>query len=674
MSAIKYRPEIDGLRGVAILGVLLFHIGSAWIPGGFTGVDVFFVISGYLITLIIYEETTQGKFSFSHFYLRRLRRLFPALAVMLLVVLLVGATTDPLGFGPIRRAVAWVLLLSGNIYIWKTTGDYWAQAAGETPLLHTWSLGIEEQFYLLFPITLVVLLRWRRGLVMPAMVGLTTLSFACCWLGTALHPAAAFYLPITRAWELLVGCILALRAPAMTEKKTSHRCAGAIAGVGVVMILVAYLALDGRTGFPGYKAALPTLGAALVIGYASGEAGIVGWSLRRPWLVFVGKISYSLYLWHWPVIVFLKAMQDSPTFRFSAPAGLFGVATAALSFGLAAVSFWVVERPLRIWRPTPWACGAAFGALLIGSALIQAQLVSKIHRSRGLTAGFAPLEVRGRLYSVNQNNELSVAVREKYKHVNFLLPEKPAPIAQGVIRSYGARGMDVAVMGDSHSLMFAPLIDDILRSNHLNGCFFCADGTAPDLYKDKYDPSAGFGTAAQCKEYDEARRDFLDAQRPKVVVWIQRYDERKFHDLRPSIQYIVDRSVCLFLQQVPVLNIGDRSAIDVFGYFKNVAGRRLDDLNIVEKPLIRAQREEFEHDLLTAFKGSDRLQWFETSKELVAANGRIRWWNGLDRIYYLDDDHLSEYGVQLFRTRLERAIVSLTAAEGTASGRDGEIH
>ncbi len=663
MAAIAYRPEVDGLRAVAILAVLFYHIDSKWLPGGFVGVDVFFVISGYLITSIIFEETQSGSFTLQRFYARRIRRLFPAMAGLLITVLAAGAIFDPLNFAALRTSVLWVALLGGNLHIWKATGDYWGPGVDAMPLLHTWSLAVEEQFYMAFPITLMALLRWQKRRTPRILLILAVASFVCSLLLTPRHPPAAFYLPPTRAWELLAGCFLAVFPLSGTGQLARHRHAGTFAGAGLVMIFLSYLVVHGGQGFPGYRAALPVLGSMLVIAFTGTGASRVECILRRPWIVFVGKASYSLYLWHWPVIVFLKGMQDNPAFPAWFPTAYTGLFCVVFSFALALSSYWFIERPLRAWSLTPLMCACIFLGLIFTLVVIQPRLAANNLKRHNLAEGFAPMTDRGRFYSVNQVSELSPAGVEQYRLINMLIPTNHASLEEGIIRKYGPGPIQVAVFGDSHCLRFAPLIDGILRSNHLSGCFFCADAAPPNLFRDSYVSYPDFGTAADLKKYDESRQRFLAMQKPKVSLWIQRYDNREFEDFRKSIQYVVEHSTCVVFQQLPVLNIGDVCTVNAFGYFRNLANKTLSQLNIVEKRWTTSKRRGCEAEILREFKGHPRFRWLDTNDEFLEPNGHIRWWDGKDRLYYIDDDHLSEYGVQLLGAKIERAILDALAAK-----------
>ena len=298
-----YRPEIDGLRALAVLAVVIFHAFPGVLPGGFVGVDVFFVISGFLISGIIRRAVDDRAFSLVDFYARRLRRILPALLVVLVACLLAGYAFwladewQALG----RHTFAGALFHANVALAAEPDGGYFRALGQSTPLLHLWSLGVEEQFYLVWPLLFAALVRWTRWPV-AGVVAVLAASFALnlAWLPDA--PADTYYLPFTRLWELLVGAALVGLHQPLGRKSAE---AAALAGLG--LIAVACVAIDGASPFPGWWAWLPTLGAALVIA-AGREAAVnrVGLSARP--VVWVGLISYPLYLWHWPMLVFGRAI------------------------------------------------------------------------------------------------------------------------------------------------------------------------------------------------------------------------------------------------------------------------------------------------------------------------------------------------------------------------------
>lgn len=351
MAELSYRRHIDGLRAVAVLAVVAFHAGVPWLPGGYVGVDVFFVVSGFLITgLLLREFETRGDISLVGFYERRVRRLAPALLLVLAVTLALGAVyLVPIGGeqqGLAKSAIA-TLLLGSNVWFAHATGGYFDAPAAAQPLLHTWSLSVEEQFYLVWPTLLLLASRWavrrrsdpaRAAAWMLALVGIGSLALSVITTGT--HPEFAFFGSPTRAWEFAIG---GLAFFLVRRRSAPIPLAQPLAWLGLAMILWACATFsESATPFPGWRAGIPAVGAALVI--LGGEHAERGWCTRllslRP-MVLVGLLSYSLYLWHWPLLVIARL----DTLGEIGPWGV--AAICALAFVLAWLTYRFVENPLR---------------------------------------------------------------------------------------------------------------------------------------------------------------------------------------------------------------------------------------------------------------------------------------------------------------------------------------
>lgn len=336
----NYRADVDGLRALAVLSVIFFHAGLLGCWGGFVGVDVFYVISGYLITSLITKDISEGGFSFLSFYERRMRRIFPALFAVLFfcapVAVVLFAPQDLVSFG--KSLVAATFFIS-NIYFRRTAQTLGYFADNSTlPLLHTWSLSVEEQFYLIFPATLLLLYRCAKGRINTCLFLLMALSFWLNIWGTRHQPIATFYLFAPRAWELLTGALLAAKAVPPARTRIAREVAGLL---GLGLIITAVFRFNGATPFPGFSALLPCLGAGLII-YA-GELGASSTKAAlsfRP-LVFIGVISYSLYLWHWPLLAFCRYFAAGEL-TVAERAGVL-VCSAIMAF----LSFEFIERPFR---------------------------------------------------------------------------------------------------------------------------------------------------------------------------------------------------------------------------------------------------------------------------------------------------------------------------------------
>ncbi|UZW55309.1 acyltransferase [Sphingobium sp. JS3065] len=300
-----YRRDIDGLRALAVLPVLFYHVHLWPFSGGFVGVDIFFVISGYLIASIVARELAEGRFSLTAFYARRIRRIFPALFATIAVTIAVGSQILlPLDYRALGLSAAATVLFASNLYFAGQSG-YFGGAAEEAPLLHTWSLAVEEQFYILFPILMLCAFRLggRTRLLLGAMA---LLSFCAALLLAGRAPVLAFYMPFPRAWEFLAGALLATgRLPPLRSGWATQLCAlGGIASIGW-----AVFGFSSATVFPGLNALFPVLGALLIL-HAGQGGSAVGRMLGGAVPVAIGRISYSLYLWHWPIVVFWAYRTD----------------------------------------------------------------------------------------------------------------------------------------------------------------------------------------------------------------------------------------------------------------------------------------------------------------------------------------------------------------------------
>jgi peptidoglycan/LPS O-acetylase OafA/YrhL len=337
---MKYRPDMDGLRAVAVGSVVAYHCGLRSFSGGFAGVDIFFVISGYLIGSLVYKEIRGHSFRIAKFYERRAKRILPALFTVLmagyLAALVLLSPAEMKDFA--KFALATIASVS-NIALWFKSG-YFAAGSDQRPLLMTWSLGVEEQFYLVFPLLMLLIRRLRQRAQFAIVGGLALLSLVISIRAATINPDAAFYLLPMRAWELAAGILLA-----MAEANRSHisikppaSAMHAVSLIGLALIGVAIFSFDAFTAFLGYAAMLPVAGAVLIIAARDGIVNrILAW---RP-IVFIGLVSYSWYLWHWPVLSLARICSDSGISTTVA------VTLALISFALAVLSWKFVEQPFR---------------------------------------------------------------------------------------------------------------------------------------------------------------------------------------------------------------------------------------------------------------------------------------------------------------------------------------
>lgn len=337
-SPHTYRADVDGLRAIAVGSVVLFHAFPWLVPGGYVGVDVFFVISGFLITTNIVNGLSAGSFTIRGFYDRRVRRIFPALVTVLVATYAIGWTSlFDSEFRSLGKHIAGGAFFVSNLFLWAESG-YFDTASEVKPLVHLWSLGIEEQFYIVWPLILWVLYRFRRTTIAPTIV-LITASFA---LGLAsVNGAGGYYSPLNRFWELLIGALLAMLT--VEGHRITDRVRPLAASLGMIAIVVPMFALDGRSTFPGWNAIAPTVGAALLI-----ATGPDTWWGRRVLalrgMVWIGLISYPLYLWHWPLLVYARIIASG------VPSAGIRVGAVVLAVLLSYLTYRLIERPLRFHR------------------------------------------------------------------------------------------------------------------------------------------------------------------------------------------------------------------------------------------------------------------------------------------------------------------------------------
>jgi len=465
-----HRNDIDGLRAVAVTSVLLYHANSAWAPGGFVGVDVFFVISGYLISSIILGGIDRGTFSFGDFYARRIKRIFPALLLVLLSVGVFGwfsLFTDE--YERLGKHIAAGAAFLSNIVLWREAG-YFDPAGDLKPLLHLWSLGIEEQFYLIWPLLFVLVAKARRSPL--AVIGAITLgSFALNVYWVKDHEVRAFYLPVTRFWELSLGAALAY-AQVLGVKRTGTtvgRISMALSGgassamrnlsaiAGLVLLCISLVMLSKYDLFPGWLAALPAMGTFLLIA-AGNQNWINSRLLGNPLMVWIGLISYPLYLWHWPLLSFLRILSPN------SPSGGVTLLALAGAVGLAWLTYRYVERPIRTnrlrWRPSL--------ALVAGVSCVGVV---------GLMAFSDRIAPRSESYGLGKILEASNAISFPGPNLVRLTDEEDAIWGQGQGNSA------VLLIGDSEMEQYYPRID-LLLTSHPQGArriIYSTHGGCPPL-------------------------------------------------------------------------------------------------------------------------------------------------------------------------------------------------
>ena len=457
---MQYRADIDGLRAVAIAPVVLYHAGGL-APGGYVGVDVFFVISGFLIGSIVYEEVRERRFSLLQFYERRVRRILPALVAVIAATLMVStAVMTPLHLQSVGDSAFAAAIFIANLHFYFGV-DYFSEVEKTKPLLNLWSLAVEEQFYVVFPIALLVIAHLRRPwLTLLACSAIAAMSFDWAVRAVAENPAAAFYLPQARVWELLVGVILAIAATeGWAQRCLPARWVGELAAVlGLALIAYSIIVYDAATPFPGWAAVPPCLGAALIVLAGLGPKTLIAHMLSRAPMVALGKISYSLYLWHWPMLVFLDYLSPAP------PSLAAQLLVAAASVFVAWISWCWIETPLRRWPARPAHVFQAGGIATIAVFVPALTLFF----SAGLPDRF----------SSQQQATLASLSRHR---VTDCHPVTVTRAQNGDICVIGAKGVEPSFMlvGDSHAGALSPAMAAAARSLGLSGLSYTGSAFRP---------------------------------------------------------------------------------------------------------------------------------------------------------------------------------------------------
>ncbi len=450
-----YRPDIDGLRAIAVLAVIAFHASASLLPGGFAGVDIFFVISGYLITGLIVKGIENGSFSFADFYTRRIKRIFPAYIVVALATLAVSSwllIPNDYIFYTTSLAASWAF--ASNIFFSMLSWGYFGQRTEEFPLLHTWSLSVEEQFYFVFPILLIVLFRYGRKHIVSVLLLLGIWFVTLSELKTG--EVKSYFLLTSRAHELIIGALtffISQRYPLR-----SRVVSDALATLGMALMLGSLFLISKGMPFPGINSLYPCLGAALAMYACQTDNALTPVLKSRP-LVSVGLVSYSLYLWHWPVFSFLHYRRIE--------IGLWvGLAAVALSSLLAFLTWKFIEMPIRQNRRIRFRHAFARLYMLPAAAFMAVGLYSYV------TEG-APLRFSGGMrelissYSFERDLARSCSIRAEDYHritLDYLL-------AHCAFGDTGQQKAQVLLMGDSHAHHFKPFVDQLAKDAHLKAVY-----------------------------------------------------------------------------------------------------------------------------------------------------------------------------------------------------------
>ena len=673
---MSHSPALDGIRGIAIAAVLVFHVLPEHLPGGFAGVDVFFVLSGFLLTRRILSESQLGRFRIGTFLLRRAMRIVPNLTLMVVSVVVLWAWIFPPGASrDVARQGLWTLAGIPNLYLWTHLGTYWGPAAHWSPLTHTWSLGVEEQFYALLPLALLAIQRWFPRQRNPWILGLGITSLAIWSLCGSRYPAGTFYLLPSRAWELLLGCLVASLLddrPMGGGWATQGRNRG-LGWIGLGLVLASFaFHVERHPGSP-WNPVPAALGCGLLLmhaGHRDGSPDRMGRFLSSRSLSTLGRLSYSLYLWHWPLLTlgaWLAERQDWD------PA-LGRCAGTALSMVPAALAHHCVEFPcrnatsLRFWRPALVAAGLIVASVTCGA-------ISRI-RPADPTVQIDPPRYSARTYDAGNLFVQDLSQNTRYRGLRIPpRPDRPRDSWRtgGVIRRHGGSIPRVVVLGSSHALMYSAMIDDLCAGLGLTVAFLCVDGGASPFFENRQGHS--FASDSLAHQFDRFRLRWIQTWRPEILIIADRWDghspdaagfDRKLRDFLRKVAPFSRHQI--LVAPVPILGgIRDINLLELVHWESQSDGTpgilradRRQDLRDSFARVMEGMREEFEG-----------VRVVRPDLDLVAPGGRIRYLCGR-RLFYIDEGHLSDEGAEHLRPRFAEALTQ-ALGDSIASAQGSEV-
>jgi peptidoglycan/LPS O-acetylase OafA/YrhL len=551
-AGLRYRKDIDGLRALAVLAVVLFHFDARLVPGGFVGVDVFFVISGFLITSIILPRVREGSFRFGWFYLRRIRRIAPAYFAVAFATLAAGCLLMlPEDLAQLGKSAFWSALLLPNIFFWREldTG-YFAADSRQVPLLHLWSLGVEEQFYLLWPALLLIGFRWLNAKVLVSLlIALAIASFALAQHLSLTDTAFAYYMLPARAGELGVGALLAM-APRHHRPQGASRIANeTLAASGLLLIIGAMFALDKTSRFPGWNAFIPCVGTALLI--LSGDRGRCSLTAPLRWtpVAWIGLASYSLYLWHWPVLALVRYYAGDLTPQLAI------AATLAITV-LTACSYYLIEQPARRNTLTP---PKQFLLLFLLPAVLLATCAYWVATHAPQVSSF----VSGSSSGPAERRLLRLTAPAFEYPDNCQLSTFNASVLQNpnCVHGKGSGAPTVLLWGDSHAAHYIGVVGSIAEHSHLlvrNASY----STCPPVWSTH--EGYGYGEFQPgCAPFRELIRHSIDDYATVILgaQWSVHLRDRRFMgDLERTISELVGKGkAVVLLGEVPSFANYDRA-------------------------------------------------------------------------------------------------------------------
>ncbi|HEY6141993.1 MAG TPA: acyltransferase family protein [Flavobacterium sp.] len=650
-NMIKYRPEIDGLRTIAILPVLFFHLGYDWISGGYLGVDVFFVISGYLITIVLTTKISDGNFSMFEFWTRRVKRLFPALLFVILFFLIIYPLFI---FKPnikeLSNDINPAIFSYFNYHALSHFGDYWGVAAEKSYFLHTWSLSVEEQFYLIYPFFLFLVYKYFKNYII-ALVTITILSFTLYVYFLNTNKDYAFYLLPCRVWELSVGGILSL----INIKKffKNNFLKTIILLIGLIFILASYFISTFINNRYGIGSFIAVAGTGIILSLCS-EKDFLGKILSTKPFVYIGNISYSLYLWHWPIIVLFGSLS----FQLSSyNKHYINLAIIILTVLFSIISYHFIENNTRKAKHT----------LKLVIVLIIAAISLKLYYKSDNFNVFYKSKYNQVKYYLKYYDISSTPVNlDNYKELLYdvYLPNKN-PIhknafkEKGIITMVDDRNPKLILLGDSHGVMWANLLNEVCDSLKISRSFYTSNASNPFFNIKNLEAQEGneYYNPKERIDYAKSIVQNIKKWKPEILVIACRWDgitdnkKREFLDL---LHYLHSNEIKVILfNQPPVLEfMVDNNASQYFtflginpvkgyNYLKNTNNEKTKTGN------------SYIQDLKNIFNNVEIYDVYSNmvkDKKIIVSNNK--------EIYYFDDDHLSYEGTKFHKNNVMKLLTS----------------
>ncbi len=642
---VNYRPEIDGLRTIAILPVILFHLGYNWISGGFYGVDVFFVISGYLITTILVNKVSSGNFTMFEFWSRRVKRLFPALlSVTLFFLILYPFVVFKPEIKTLSADVFPAIFSYFNIYALFHFGDYWGATAEKSYFLHTWSLSVEEQFYLIYPFFLFFVYKYFKNFLIPLLV-ITFLSLTLYLGFLGPHADYAFYLLPCRIWELSVGGILSLYSGRILIKNNSIKNAVLLFGLGLILCSYFFPILINNKN--GYSALLAVIGVGIILAVCTPK-DFLGKLLATKPFVYIGKISYSLYLWHWPIIVLFASFsfQLSQYNKHFINSIIFGITIL-----MSVLSYQFIENKTRNAKHT---------LKLVLILIISAVSLAFYYTSDSFNIYYASKYNQVKSYIKYYDISPTPENLNQFKMLTYdvIIPEqkpiyKHAYQKEGITTIINGKHPELMVLGDSHGVMWANILNEVCDSLKISRSFYTANGTKPffDIKNINSQPANDYFNQEERTAYAKSVIKNIDAWKPAVIIIACRWDnitpdeKAQFLNL---LDYLNSKpvKVILFCQPPKLEFVAENNAGQYFSFLNinPVRGFRYLESTPNEKTIAA------NNDIKNLKKKYGNIEIYDAYATMIK-NGKVVVSHNKE-LFYFDDDHLSFQGTEFHKKQL----------------------